>query len=170
MELDGVRLPLLLDTGASRSLLNASTVRQLFPLRTLTADAETLYGYGHTKIGMVGTITFTVNYGTRTLPSFTFQVARQGANLMGYDLFCDLGFSLMDNTGSTIFTVSPPWQQRWPSLFTGLGCLTAFNHQPLLDPEVRPVIQPLRRLPLALRDEVTTELQKLLEAGIIERV
>ncbi|KAJ8352061.1 hypothetical protein SKAU_G00235370 [Synaphobranchus kaupii] len=111
VELDGVCLPLLLDTAASKSLLNVSTVRRLFPLRTFKAAAEDLYGHGHNKIGM-----------------------------------------------------------RWPSLFNGLGCLTAFNHQPLLSPEVRPVIQPLRRLPLALRDDVTAELHKLLEAGIIERL
>ncbi|KAJ8349338.1 hypothetical protein SKAU_G00244680 [Synaphobranchus kaupii] len=140
VELDGVCLLLLLDTAASKSLLNVSTVRRLFPLRTLKADAEDLYGYGHNKIGMVGTITFSVRYGTKDLPSFAFQVSRQGANLLGFDLFC------------------------------ALGCLTAFNHQPLLSPEVRPVIQPLRRLPLALRDDVTTELHKLLEAGIIERL
>lgn len=35
---------------------------------------------------------------------------------------------------------------------------------------MKPVIQPLRRIPLALRDGVTTELKKLLDAGIIEHV
>jgi len=60
VELDGVCLPLLLDTGASKSLLNVSKVLRLFPLRTLTANAEDLYGYGHSKIGMAGTITFAV--------------------------------------------------------------------------------------------------------------
>ncbi|KAI9538300.1 hypothetical protein NQZ68_016342 [Dissostichus eleginoides] len=60
VELDGVCLPLLLDTGASKSLLNVSKVRRLFPLRTLTANAEDLYRYGHSKIGMAGTITFAV--------------------------------------------------------------------------------------------------------------
>ncbi|KAJ8346671.1 hypothetical protein SKAU_G00280720 [Synaphobranchus kaupii] len=166
VELDGVCLPLLLDTAASKSLLNVSTVRRLFPLRTFKADAEDLYGYGHNKIGMVGTITFSVRYGTKALPSFTFQVSRQGANLLGFDLFCALGFSVMDNTGSAILSVGhSPWQQRWPSLFNGLGCLTAFNHQPLLSPEVRPVIQPLRRLPLALRDDVTRRTAQALGGG-----
>ena len=32
------------------------------------------------------------------------------------------------------------------------------------------MIQPIRRLPLALCDDVTAELQKLLDAGIIERI
>lgn len=35
---------------------------------------------------------------------------------------------------------------------------------------MKPVIQPLRRIPLALCDGVTTELKKLLDAGIIEPV
>ncbi|KAF3858804.1 hypothetical protein F7725_012005 [Dissostichus mawsoni] len=135
VELDGVCLPLLLDTGASKSLLNVSTVRRLFPLRTLTADAEDLYGYGHSKIGMAGTITFAVRYGTKALPAFTFQVSHQGANLMGFDLFCELGFTLVDNSGAAILSVGSPWHQRWPALFSGLGCLTAFDHQPLLKPE-----------------------------------
>ncbi|KAI3360335.1 hypothetical protein L3Q82_014649 [Scortum barcoo] len=153
VEVDGVCLPLLLDTAASRSLLSESTVRRLFPQQLIKAGAEELYGYGHTRIGMVGTCTFSVRYGYRFLPAFTFQVSRHGANLLGFDLFCALGFSITDNTGTAILTVTTPWQQRWPSLFTGLGCLTAFNHQPLIDSTVSPVIQPLRRLPLSLRDD-----------------
>lgn len=139
VELDGVCLPLLLDTAASKSLLSESTVRRLFPRQTIKAGAEELYGYGHTKISMMGTVTFSVRYGSRTLPAFTFQVSRHGANLLGFDLFCALGFSITDNVGTTILTVTMPWQQRWPSLFTGLGCLTAFNHQPLIDPAMSPV-------------------------------
>ena len=158
-------LPLLLDTGDSRSLLNVAIVQRLFLVRMPTAGAEDLYGYGHSKFGMVGTITFSVRYGTKALQSFTFQVSRHGANLVGLALFSDLGFSLLDNTASTILTVSSSWVQRWPSLFNGLGCLTAFDHQPLLNPEVRHS-PPAPPTPC---DDVTAELQKLLEAGIIER-
>lgn len=92
------------------------------------------------------------------VPSFTFHVARRGATLRGLDLFSALGFSLVDTKGAAILTVSMPWQQMWPSLFEGLGCLTAFAHQPLLDPAVKPVIQPLRRISLAFCDGVSTEL------------
>lgn len=99
---------------------------------------------------------------------FTLQVSRHGANLLRFDLFCALGFSISDNSGATILMVTTPWQHGWPPLFTGLGCLTAFNHQPLLDPEVAPVLQPLGRLPLALCGDITAELLKLLDASIIE--
>ncbi|KAI2655644.1 hypothetical protein H4Q32_024238 [Labeo rohita] len=49
-----------------------------------------------------------------------------------------------------------------------MGCLTAFAHQPLLNPTIKPVIQPLRRIPLALCDSVSAELKQLLDIGIIE--
>ncbi|KAK5608808.1 hypothetical protein CRENBAI_019835 [Crenichthys baileyi] len=105
VELDGVCLPLLLNTAASRSLLNESTVRQLFPRQHIEVGAETLNDYGHAKIIMVGIITFSVCYGSRTLPMFTVQVSQHGDNLLGFDFFCTLGFSITDNTGSTILTV-----------------------------------------------------------------
>lgn len=104
------------------------------------------------------------------LPTFTFQVSCQGANLLGFDLFCAQDFSITDNLGATILTVATPWLHCWPSLFARLGCLTAFDHLPLTDPAVTPVIQSLRQLSLALRDDVTAELYKLLDASIIERV
>ena len=159
VELDGVCLPLLLDTGANASLLNAATVAHFFPHHTLAAPSRVpLKGYGNSKIDIVGMFSSAVRYGSKTVPSFTFQVASHGANLMGLDLFTELGFVLMDYSGLTIHHVDSLWSQQWPGLFADLGCLTAFNHQPILNPDVRPVIQPLRRVPLAMRDEVAGEL------------
>lgn len=170
IELGDVSVPLLLDTGAAVSLLNLPTIQQVFPQVTLTPPSAVLCGYGNAKIELVGALSVAVRYGAKTLPSFTFHVSRHGANLMGMDLFSALGFTLLDGAGAAVLQVSLPWRQKWPSLFSGLGCLTAFNHQPLLNPDVRPVIQPLRRIPLALRDAVTEELQKLLQDGLIEPV
>lgn len=85
-------------------------------------------------------------------------------------LFTSSGFTLRDEKGYDIYHVTSTWQQRWPSLFNGLGCLKTFTHRPLVDPGVLPVIQPLRRIPLALREEVTAELQMILDMGVIEPV
>ena len=51
-----------------------------------------------------------------------------------------------------------------------MGCVTAFTHRPRVDPKVTPVIQPLRRVPLAFRDGVSAELSSLLEKGIIKPI
>ncbi|KAL0148985.1 hypothetical protein M9458_055789 [Cirrhinus mrigala] len=170
VRLNGVCIALLLDTGASVSLLNMHTYNTFFSALPLSAPAASLCGYSDSKIDLVGSLRVTVGYGNKMVPSFTFNVACHGANLMGLDLFSALGFSLMDTKGAVILTVSTPWQQKWLSLFEGLGCLTAFAHQPLLNPTIKPVIQPLRRIPLALRDSVSAELKQLLDIGIIEPV
>ncbi len=64
-------------------------------------------------------------------------------------------------------TMATPIQSKWPVLFDGLGCLTSVTHQPLIDVTVKSVIQPLRCIP-SLSDEVSAELQRLQEDGIIK--
>ena len=170
VQLGEVGVPLILDTAAAASLLNLATYRKFFSHMPLGPPSTSLRGYANSTIEMVGTLHLPVRYGTTHLPSFLFHVARRGTNLLGLDLFIELGFSLMDNSGQSIMQVSPTMHQEWPALFDGLGCLTAFTHRPLVDPNVKPVIQPLRRLPLALREGVTAELTSLLEEGIIEPI
>ena len=170
VNIDTACIPLLLDTGASVSLLNASTYHKLFLSRPLAKPTAVLHRYGDKKNYLLGSVAVTVSYGTRILPSFVFNVARRGANLLGLDLFMAFGFSLIDTGGAAIMTVAAGPHQKSSSLFEGLGCLSAFAHQPLLDSSVTPVLQSLRRIPLALRDGVSVELQRLLDAGIIEPV
>lgn len=170
MQLNDVCIPLLVDTGASVSLLNMHTYNSFFSALPLSAPTTSLSAYGDAKIDLVGSIKLAVGYGNKVVSSFLFQVSRRGANLMGLDLFSALGFSLVDTKGTAILAVTTSWQQKWPLLFEGLGCLTTFAHQPLLNPDIKPVIQPLRRIPLALRDDVTTELKQMLDDGVIEAV
>lgn len=89
---------------------------------------------------------------------------------MGLDLFVSHGFSLQHNSGAKILHVSSPLYQQYPELFSGLGCLTAFTHKPLFDPKVPPVIQPPRRIFLALRKGVEGDLQRLVAKDLIEPI
>ncbi|KAJ8353780.1 hypothetical protein SKAU_G00213470 [Synaphobranchus kaupii] len=170
VQLGEVSLLLLLDTGAAASLLNLSTYNKFFAHLPLQQPSTPLCGYDNSKIEIVGILQVPVHYGSKHMPAFPFHIAKRGANLLGLDLFTGLGFSLHDDSGSAIQHVTSTWEQKWPALFDGLGCLTAFTHRPLVNAEVSPVMQPLRRIPLALRDDVTKELNTLLEAGIIEPV
>ena len=156
--------------GYWSGFINWSTVKRFLPHIALQKPSAVLRGYGNSKIDLAASLSCSVRHGNASLATFTFQVARHGANLMGLDLITSLGFTFMDSCGATIHQVSSPWEQRWPALFSGLGCISAFTHQPLLRKDIHPVIQPLRRIPLALRDDVTAELTKLLEIGIIESV
>ena len=59
---------------------------------------------------------------------------------------------------------------QYPKGFTGVGKLKDFELKLHVDPNVLPVAQTLRRVPLALRDKVKAKIDELLEGDIIERV
>ena len=140
VKINDVCIPLLLITGASVSLLNARTYHKFFHSRPLSRPTAVLHGYGDSKIDLVGSITVSVSHGTRVLPSFVFNVARRGANLMGLDLFMFIGIFTHRHGGAAIMTVTAGPHQKWASLFEGLGCLSASDYQPLIDPSMNPVV------------------------------
>ncbi len=147
-----------------------ATWERFLPHFSLHPPSLNLFGYGSSANDVIGFIHAPVQYGKKTLPNFPFYITRHGSKILGLDLFMSLDFSLLDNKGAQILTVSSPWQQEWPTLFEDLGCLAVFTHQPLLDLTVKSVIQPLHRTPLALREEVASELDKQQAEGIIEPV
>lgn len=51
-----------------------------------------------------------------------------------------------------------------------LGCVKGFVHKVQINSTVTPVRQKLRRLPLSIRKEVSTELQRLHTSDIIEPI
>lgn len=78
----------------------------------MEAVEEDLDGYGHTKIGIIGTATYSVCYGSKVVPAFTFQVSVHGANLIDFDLFCAnllARHSLTLNAEKCIFATSSLW-------------------------------------------------------------
>ncbi|KAJ8332771.1 hypothetical protein SKAU_G00416720 [Synaphobranchus kaupii] len=156
------------DTGATVSLLNLATYMQFFTHEPLGPPTTTLGGYANAEIDIVGSLQLPVRYGEKTLPVFRFNIARHGTNLLGLDLFNGLGFTLLYTADSEIHTIAIPWQQQWPVLFS--GCLNVFAHQPLLDPKVTFVIQPLRCSPLALHDDISSQQLSMLDDDIIEQV
>lgn len=59
--------------------------------------------------------------------------------------------------------------KEFPELFQGIGCLARPYHMVLRE-EATPVVQPVRRVPLALREPLREELDRMERAGIIIKV
>ena len=59
---------------------------------------------------------------------------------------------------------------KFSGVFSGVGRLKNYQLKLLIDPQVTPVVQKMRRIPFSLKDEVTTKVNELFENGIIERV
>ena len=61
-------------------------------------------------------------------------------------------------------------RRKYQDLFTWIGLLKDYELKPHVDESVRPVAQPVRRIPFGLREKVDKKLDELLEADIIEEL
>lgn len=59
---------------------------------------------------------------------------------------------------------------KYPAVFNGFGKLKGYKVHVHIDPEVKPVAQPPRRIPFHLRHKVEEKLQELIDKDIIEPV
>ena len=59
---------------------------------------------------------------------------------------------------------------RFPQVFQGLGKLRGYQLKLHIDETVRPVAQPVRRIPFSRREKVTKKLDELMKLDVIEKV
>ena len=74
----------------------------------------------------------------------------------------DLGLAIV-NTEADI-------KEKYKELFNGVGLLRGYELKLNIDNSVKPVAQPVRRIPFGVREKVERKLDELLESGIIEEV
>ena len=60
--------------------------------------------------------------------------------------------------------------KNFPDVFTGVGKLKDYQLQLYVNKDVKPVVQPVRRLPFGLREKVNKKLDELLNEDMIEKV
>ena len=61
-------------------------------------------------------------------------------------------------------------REKYKALFTGVGLLKNCELKLHIDESVKPVAQPVRRIPFGLRKKVEKKLDQLLELNVIEEV
>jgi transposase InsO family protein len=167
--LNGTRVKLVIDLGAKVSLISNSVYSQFFSHIQLRQAEIRLVSYDGSDIEALGCIRCSVQYYNTTLPNFTFHVT-MGNSVMGVDLFDALGFRVRDPREVCISSVqSAVSLQQYPELLKSFGQITGYQHRPTVDLSVTPVKQAIRRLPLALRDEVAADIQRQLQMGLIEK-
>ena len=94
----------------------------------------------------------------------------KGIPLLGKQTATKLG---MLNIGVDIAAVAETSQllkEQYPEMFSGVGKLNTKQISLHIDPEVKPVAQPLRRTPFNLRQKVEKKIKELLDMDIIEPV
>lgn len=138
------------------------------------------YEFG--KISIIGKFEAKVTCNGKTV-SVNLYVSSKGTSIMGCDIFDKLGWSIQENPALVTRNIkgSP---ENVPGLPKGLGpeflkyadcfkplteSVKGYCHKVKMKADVKPVQQKLRRLPFAIRDDVSKELARLEKKGIIEK-
>ena len=167
LELADTMVTLIIDIGGKVSILNDSFYRKHFSGYPLHPPEGTLSTYDSSEIPLEGIIHLPVTYQSETIQNFPFSVTQSGSSLMGLDLFDQLGFQVSKNG---VIIQSVDIVSAFPSVFTGFGKIAKFVHRPRVKPEVTPVSQGLCRFPLSVREEMSRELKRLQDDGMIEPI
>ena len=166
-------IEMILDTGASLSIINQATFHELqqhSPDVLLTPSTARLQTYTGEPILILGFTQLSVRYGTAEAYLPVQVVDGVGPNLMGRDWLSNLKV-----TGGRVNLVEHDQLKevldKHEAVFDGsLGCLKGVKVDLIVDDKVKPKFLKPRTVPFTLRDKVEKELNRLEQQGIISPV
>jgi len=165
----GVSLPnVLIDSGASCNLVDRNTweglKRQQIACKSEKSTKQ-IYAYGsQVALKTLGKFTTFVEVGSCKTQAEFVVVDGQGKSILGRDTAIELNVLRVGRPEVNTVEI------EYPGLFSGVGKHKDYKAKLHIDPDVKPVAQPMRRIPFALRHQVEAEIQNLLDQDIIEPV
>lgn len=180
VSIGGVNREVLVDSGSGSNLISLDTVKELKQQGLkiqLQPCTRKLYAYGGRALEIEGQFQSEVSVGKTKIVA-DFIVVKMGRCLLGYSTAVDLGILRVDPAGTldtgNCNTVNSTFvgqlEEKYPSVFHGIGKLKGYQLKLHVDPSVTPVVQKMRRVPFSLKDKVTAKVNELLEKDIIEKV
>ena len=172
MAVNNKELLMELDTGATVSVISSCTHNRMFPECPLLNTSAVLTTFIGEQMSLAGEIKVKVSYGKQMVDNFTlFVVQGDGPSLMGRDVLQKIKLDW-----SSICTItSPKKAQRILDKFSdvfeeGLGEMNTFTASLQLKPGATPRFVKARPVPFAIKQAIEQELDRLEEAGIVEKV
>nr|XP_022336145.1 uncharacterized protein LOC111132611 [Crassostrea virginica] len=167
---------MIIDSGASCNIMGMSLWNSLKENHINCVSSKVdkrLFAYGSQEpLKVAGIFTATVKYKQTVIPDVEFVVLDgKGQALLGRDTALRLGvLQIVSSVSEAVNTDNRTVFDKYPDCFEGVGKLKSFQLEIPIDPDVDPVIQPMRRIPYSLRDKLSKKLDELLDLDIIERV
>ncbi len=160
-------IQLMVDTGSAVSILPMSIYTGSFSQAPLSPPKLSLVSFGGNAIEVKGCLPSSIYHCHCTTTDL--YIVQKGSAVLGRDLFTGLCLQICDGQVSTDQCTHPvssidAKSENW------LGCARGFVHRVQVRPGSQPVQQKLRRLPFSIRNEVSKELQKLVQQDVIEPV
>lgn len=193
VNIEGVTVKALIDTGSSLNILNKQTFDQI---KNISGGALKLkkscikvitYGASEPSLKINGVISLLVENKRRIITTDFYVIDTSHRNLLNGATAIALNLITMPKKKTpTIATCLPTLKEEikkiptrlqplikfyTPTLFNGkIGKFTNFRIKLHINEKIPPVAQPERRIPFALREKVQKEIERLEDLDIIEDV
>ena len=177
VEIEGQNVLCIVDTGASVNVMDEKTFKDIQKAGcTLKLEATNvkIYAYGsNSALPVTGTLKAEIAHGDKTVKTRFYVVKStqgfKGGNLLSSDTAQQL--KLIQFAFAACSTTSTPEIcKQYPEVFTGMGKMKDVKVKFHIDPEIKPVVQPHRRIPFHMRKRVEDEIERLEKLDIIEKV
>lgn len=159
-----------IDTAAQCNVVSLQTVKHLGLETDIQVSKAMINGVHDEAKQAYGEIVLPCNYkGVTTMLKFFVMNTGRDLNLLGRSDSLRLGLIMRVNSISVNDACKHIVDKYSDVLGSSIGCLPG-EYTIKIDPSVPPVIHPPRTVPVALREQVKTELDKMEKKGIIAKV
>ena len=167
------RIKMIVDTGSKYDIISSEFHKTQFKNYELSQTQKRFTAYGQKDpLKCKGYFNAAIRVDDKTVNSKIYVIEGNAESLLGRDSSFKLGILTQVNS------VGQNSNQRelhsllkaYDDVFQGLGKVTDFEHKITIDPDVKPVSQQLRRIPVSQIEAVNNELDRMLEQYIIEEV
>ena len=176
VQIGGVDLKMLIDSGANSNIIDEGTWEQLKAKGVncesqIASPDKKLYSYAlNQPLPVKGSFKCTMGVCDRSTRAEVLVIKGRGVSLLGKTTGTELGLLKVRINVAVITTKANKLKQQYPDIFEGVGKLKNKQISLDIDPTVKPVAQLYRRIPINLREKVTDKTTELLDLGIIEPV
>ena len=175
LQINGTIITLKLDTGAKANLISMSDIKAMRDRPKLQRKTLALKDYNGQNIECLGTCRLQVRPTVKDkMHHLLFSVVPEGLDSLLGDKACeDLELVKRVYRINTEMTASPDTVdsivQNFSNVFKSFGALP-FTYKIQLKENAQPVVHAARRVPVALRDSLKEELERMTTLGVIRKI
>lgn len=176
VDVGGISINMLIDSGSSVNIISQElweTLKECKIKCTCNKSGKEVFAYGNTPLNVIGTFTAeTKTNNTNGVEEYVV-VSGSGRPLLGCKTSIERGILNFDHCNAVCRQgplVADDVIQMYPECYDRFGKLKDYQLSLHIDDNIRPVAQPLRRIPYSMRAKVESKLDQLEEMDIIEKV
>ena len=166
IHVNNVPVKFQLDTGAKCNVISLSTLTAVCPEAKIHKQEVPLRSYSGHLIKPIGVTSITCRYRDQDFKVNFYIVKSEVQAVLGAKTCQEMRMIQRIHSLTPSDPLPEDIVKSYRHLFKGLGCLPGM-HTIQVDKTISPVVHPPRKIPIAIKDKVKAELDRMTEMGVV---